>query len=146
MARSASHKPEPKIERYTSFFHLYDKCQPPVTSTSYTMASSEYKLLRQQDSDMEESLLSDSLPKQPPRLYRAAYTLLMVLFFISLFFNAIWVIQQRQNPLESIDATPTLYGELQVPRLPLAAMTLKVFHSGTLEEPGGPIHDRHNVY
>lgn len=75
------------------------------------MAPSEYELLRQQDSDLEEKASPSSRLEQSRYMYEAACNWLVVLLFVSLSFNLLWVYRQLHTSAAENDETPTLYGK-----------------------------------
>lgn len=76
-----------------------------------TMAPSEYELLRQQDSDLEEKASPSSRLEELHYMYKVACNWLVVLLFASLSFNFILVYRQRHTSAAENDETPTLYGK-----------------------------------
>ena len=75
------------------------------------MASSEYKILQQLDSDTEGQVPRSSPLEQSPRTINKTCTCLIILLLTSLSFNAVWVYQQLYASSESINGVPTVYSK-----------------------------------
>ena len=90
------------------------------------MASAGYKILQQQDLDVEVKEPLKSPLQQTRPMVRVACTWLVVLLFASLSLNTIWVYQQLHNSSKNVGEIPTLYGKRHVLSPAPIVMTLKI--------------------
>lgn len=110
------------------------------------MAFSEYKLLREQESNVQGKFSSCSLCEQPRRPSGPVHIWLVVLLLTSLFFNATWIYQQLYIVSEDMEEYPSLYGKDVTPFSTPQLMMLKAIYSRTLEEHDGQNHSRNSLH